>query len=165
MTQANSAKVALERPFADAPDARVQSLAPARAQNVDPAKSLIAKTSFAQPAPGPRPAISAAAVVVDPVTYTSDDRSVTEPVLFKPYLPLKAGPGVTDDKLGVLELVIDTRGLVESVHLKSPGNRYRERWWVFAAKAWEFRPALKDGVPVRFLKRIALTDLNLADLQ
>ena len=164
MTSANSTKVAFERPSADAAQVRVQTLVPIRAQNVAPAKSLIAKTSFAQPAPAPRPAISAA-VVVDPVTYTSDDRSVIEPVLFKPYLPLKAGPGVTDDKLGVLELVIDTRGLVESVHLKSPGNRYRERWWVFAAKAWEFRPALKDGVPVRFLKRIALTDLNLADLQ
>jgi hypothetical protein len=97
--------------------------------------------------------------------YTADDRSVTEPVLINPYLPLLPKPGVTAEKLGVLELVVDTRGHVESVHLKSPNNRYRERWWVFASKSWQFRPALKDGKPVRFLKRIALTDLNLAEPQ
>jgi hypothetical protein len=97
--------------------------------------------------------------------YTSDDHSVIEPVLIFPYLPLRARSGVTEDKLGVLELVVDTRGHVESVHLRSPSNRYRERWWVFVSKSWQFRPALKDGKPVRFLKRVALTDLNLAEPQ
>ena len=54
---------------------------------------------------------------------------------------------------------------METVHLRSPGNRYRERWWVFAAKQWVFQPALKDGKPVRFLKRIPLTDLNMLEPQ
>jgi len=97
--------------------------------------------------------------------YTTDDHSVTEPVLVRPYLPLQRRPGVTEDKLGVLELLVDTSGHVESVHLRSPRNRYREGWWVFASKSWQFKPALKDGKPVRFLVRIALTDLNLADPQ
>jgi TonB family protein len=59
--------------------------------------------------------------------------------------------------LGVLEILVDPTGHVESVRLRSPGNRYRERWWVFAAKNWEFKPAFKDGQPVRFLKRITIT--------
>jgi len=67
--------------------------------------------------------------------------------------------------LGVLELVVDERGAVESVHLNSPANRYRERWWVFAAKQWQFQPASKNGKAVRFLKRILLTDLNVLEPQ
>ena len=97
--------------------------------------------------------------------YTRDDHSVIEPVLIHPYLPLGLRPGVTEDKLGVLELLVDTSGHVESVHLRSPSNRYREGWWVFASKSWQFRPALRDGKPVRFLKLVALTDLNLAEPQ
>jgi hypothetical protein len=61
--------------------------------------------------------------------------------------------------------MIDTHGEVETVHLYSPGNRYRDRWWLFAAKQWQFQPAFKNGTPVRFLKRIPLTDLNVLEPQ
>jgi len=100
-----------------------------------------------------------------PSIYTSDDREIVEPQLIRPYLPFRPRAGTPPDALGVLELVIDTHGAVESVHLNSPDNRYRERWWVFAAKNWQFRPAMKHGVPVRFLKRIPLTDLNMLEPQ
>ena len=83
--------------------------------------------------------------------YKSGDVGVTEPVLVKPYLPLRAQPPIPDSALGVLELVVDARGMVESVHLKSPANRYREKWWLFTAKDWRFEPAKKNGMPVRFL--------------
>ena len=59
---------------------------------------------------------------------------------------------------GSLEVVVDPTGAVESVRLRSPENRYRERWWLFVAKNWQFRPAYKDGQPVRFLTLIPLTD-------
>ena len=94
----------------------------------------------------------------------SDD-AIVEPVLIRPYLPIQAPPGTPLDSLGVLELWINTHGNVESVHLKSPGNRYRERWWVFTAKSWQFQPATKNGKPIRFLKRIPLTDLNVLEPQ
>ncbi len=88
-----------------------------------------------------------------------------EPQLIRPYLPFRAHTGTPPDALGVLELVVDAHGTVESVHLNSPDNRYRERWWVFAAKNWQFKPAMKNGTPVRFLKRIPLTDLNMLEPQ
>jgi hypothetical protein len=97
--------------------------------------------------------------------YTSADAGVTEAILVKPYLPLRPHPDIPDTALGVLEVVVDARGLVESVHLRSPANRYREKWWLFTAKDWRFEPARKNGTPVRSLKRILLTDLNIAEPQ
>jgi hypothetical protein len=101
----------------------------------------------------------------EPAVFNSDDPGISEPILVKPYLPLRQAVGTPSGVLGVLELLVDTRGMVESVHLRSPVNRYRERWWVFAAKQWQFQPALKNGKPVKFLKRIPLTDLNMLEPQ
>jgi hypothetical protein len=103
--------------------------------------------------------------IPQPSIFTNDDSTVVEPQLIRPYLPFRAHTGTPPDALGVLELVVDAHGAVESVHLNSPDNRYRERWWVFAAKNWQFRPAMKNGTPVRFLKRIPLTDLNMLEPQ
>jgi hypothetical protein len=103
--------------------------------------------------------------VADAHLYTSSDPGVIEPVLVKPYLPVRPRPGISESALGVIEVVVDAHGLVESVHLKSPANRYREKWWLFTAKDWRFDPARRNGMPVRFLKRILLTDLNIAEPQ
>jgi len=83
----------------------------------------------------------------------------------KPRLPLQPRPEIPASALGVLELVVDASGHVESVHLKSPVNRYREKWWLFAAKDWQFEPARKQGRPVRFLERMLLSDLNMSEPQ
>jgi hypothetical protein len=97
--------------------------------------------------------------------YTSGDPGVAAPVLIRPYLPGLTEQGTVGTRLGVLEIVVDTTGRVESVRLRSPENRYRERWWLFVAKNWQFRPAYKDGQPVRFLTLIPLTDARLTDPQ
>jgi hypothetical protein len=101
----------------------------------------------------------------EPSVFSSDDAGVSEPILVRPYLPPRARVGTPSELLGVLEVLIDADGTVETVHLRSPDNRYRERWWVFAAKQWQFEPALRNGKPVRFLKRIPLTDLNVLEPQ
>jgi hypothetical protein len=115
----------------------------------------------------PPPVLSSVARPAKPDThvYRSGDVGVTDALLVRPYLPPKAQPEIPDTELGVLEVVVDQRGLVESVHLRSPANRYREKWWLFTAKDWRFEPARKDGTPVRFLKRILLTDLNITEPQ
>jgi hypothetical protein len=132
--------------------------APDRRVNVPPPSADAIQTV-------PLELFAARAASPEPAIYTSDDASIVEPVLVHPYLPFRAHPGTPPDKLGVLELVVDTHGAVESVHLNSPDNRYRERWWMFSAKTWRFRPATKNGRAVRFLKRIPLTDLNLLEPQ
>jgi len=102
-------------------------------------------------------ALSLAAVSnPDQRIYSRIDAGVTEPVPMREFLPREAAAGAAPGNLSVLELVIDTRGFVESVRLQDPQNRYRDRWWLNAAKTWRFQPALKDGQPVRFLKRITI---------
>ena len=67
--------------------------------------------------------------------------------------------------MSVLELVIDAEGSVESARLRSSENRFRESWWASAAKTWRFQPALKDGRPVKFRKRMLITSFTPADPQ
>jgi hypothetical protein len=95
---------------------------------------------------------------VEDRVYTIDDAGVEQPVLMRPYFPQPLADASPDARQGVLDLVIDKGGLVESVRLRSPANRYRERWWVSVAKNWQFRPAFKDGQPVKFRKQIVITD-------
>jgi hypothetical protein len=93
-----------------------------------------------------------------PRIYSSADDDVVEPILARPQLPQLTSNTAPHDAQSVLELVIDQAGDVESVRLRSPVNRYRDRWWVSVAKSWRFEPALKDGQPVRFRKQIVITD-------
>jgi hypothetical protein len=103
--------------------------------------------------------------MIDAPVYSSGDEGVTEPVLLRPYLPEHPAPGTSPSEFGVLKLVVNGRGAVESVRLQSPSNRYHDRFWVSAAKTWRFQPALKDGLPVKFLKSIVITDRSLSDPQ
>ncbi len=107
----------------------------------------------------------AADVPPDPHVYMAGDEGVIEPSPLKQYIPPQPAPGVRPSDLSVLELLIDSRGSVESVHLQNPKNRFRDEWWLSAAKAWQFQPASKDGRPVKFLERILITTFTPADPQ
>jgi hypothetical protein len=104
-------------------------------------------------------AISLASVssVPDSRVYSRVDEGVIEPVAIREFLPQEPIPGAAASDPSVLELLIDSRGFVESVRLRNPQNRYRDKWFLSAAKSWRFQPALKDGQPVKYLKRIPLT--------
>jgi hypothetical protein len=103
-------------------------------------------------------------VSLDNRVYSVDDSNIVEPVLLRPYFP-QSLPGPIDREQGVLDLIIDKDGTVEFVRLTSPANRYRERWWVSYAKNWQFRPAFKDGQPVRFRKQIPIMDFPIEPLK
>jgi TonB family protein len=53
---------------------------------------------------------------------------------------------------GHLRIVIDETGRVESAALVRPFLPGYDEILVEAARAWQFRPATKDGVPVRYAK-------------
>ncbi len=93
----------------------------------------------------------------DANVYTSTDATVIPPVMVRPVLPKDPPPGVPLHQIGTIEVWVDENGDVEQVRLVSPANRYQERMLVSAAKMWKFRPAFKDGHPVRYRTRVRLT--------
>jgi hypothetical protein len=114
------------------------------------------------PAPAPRaaeapPAAPASAVVPRaPRVYSVDDRNVVPPLVLKQQIP--AFPGkVTTPKNGVLELVIDITGAVESATMRVSVSPQYDRMATAAARTWLYQPATVDGTPVKFLKRIQVS--------
>jgi hypothetical protein len=135
-----------------------------------PATPAVAETAVAS---APAPAASAPAAMpapppVVPATadrfydeavevFSASDVAVTPPVIVRPVLPKEPPPDVPLDEIGEVEVVVDENGDVLHVKLISPANRYRERMLVSASKMWKFRPAYKDGRPVRYKTRVRLT--------
>jgi hypothetical protein len=108
-------------------------------------------------APEPQPPTDALPGAQDKTVYTSVDAAVIPPVLVRPVMPKAPPPDVPLDQIGSLEVLVDEQGDVEQVRLLSPANRYHDRMLVSAAKMWKFRPAFKDGHPVRYRTRIRIT--------
>jgi hypothetical protein len=115
------------------------------------------------PPPTPVPAAAEAllppgppASIQTPKIYSSEDRNVIPPQAIRQQIP--AFPGkVTMAKSGVLELVIDKDGSVESAMMRVSVNAQYDRMTTAAAKTWQYQPAMVDGSPVKFMKRIQVT--------
>ena len=91
-----------------------------------------------------------------PKVYSVEDRNVVPPQVIRQQIP--AFPGrVTLQKTGVLEVVIDDNGNVESAMMRVPVNVQYDRMTTAAAKTWQYQPATVDGAPVKFVKRINVT--------
>jgi hypothetical protein len=96
------------------------------------------------------------AAIQPPKVYSVEDRNVVPPQPIRQQIP--AFPGkVTLQKSGVLELVIDPNGNVESAMMRVPVNAQYDRMTTTAAKSWQYQPATVDGTPVKFVKRIQVT--------
>lgn len=112
-----------------------------------------------EPAPAPAPA-QAAAPDPDPSRiYTASHPNIVPPIVISQRVPPYPGR-VTSTEIGVLEVVIDASGAVESATMRVSMNAAYDRHAVDAAKYWRYRPARIKGVPVRFRKaiRIALSN-------
>jgi hypothetical protein len=100
---------------------------------------------------------SVSAEDIPSIVYTVRDSDVEPAVLVRPVLPKDPPPNVPPDQIGTVEVIVNQEGDVEQVKLISPANRFQERMLVSAAKMWKFRPATKDGQPVRYRTRVRLT--------
>jgi hypothetical protein len=122
----------------------------------------------APPSPAPATAVPAATppevsddapLAVDEsadVVFTEDDADVEPPLLVRPQLPREPRNDASGTN-GFLELLVNERGQVEQVRLRGEPSLLRDRMLVSAAKAWQFRPAVKDGRPVRYVVRVPIT--------
>lgn len=96
-----------------------------------------------------------------PAIYSAGDDGVVPPVATLQQLPtlplaLKSMMRLARPT-GVLDLVIDEMGTVQQAVLRQPINPAYDTLLLNASLGWKYRPATKDGVPVKFRKLILVT--------
>ena len=111
-------------------------------------------------APPPPPVAAVVAAPAAPVKdyrrlYSPEDAGVVPPVIRRQGLPSYPGRLVTAAE-GILEVVIDATGAVESATMTEPVNAQYDKLAIAATRRWEYEPARLDGVPVRFVKRVQI---------
>lgn len=106
------------------------------------------------PEPGPVAVPPPAAPVVARI-YSSDDSNVVPPIVISQRIPAFPGP-IRFVQAGVIEVVVSESGTVESAMMRASVDPQYDRLTLLAARSWLYQPAMVDGVPVRFLKRIQL---------
>jgi hypothetical protein len=90
----------------------------------------------------------------EPVIHSQDSVDVSPPVAVRPQLPRELPPTLSRSELRRIELVISAEGKVNEVRLVGRPRNVHDSMLLSAAKAWEFRPAVKNGVPVMYRKTI-----------
>ncbi len=107
--------------------------------------------------PAPAPALPATPPA--PIIYGGDDASVSVPVALTQEMPpwrpptnLRNGVVLT----GLVRVIIDESGKVESATMLRAIHPSYDAALLRAARNWTFKPALKDGQPVKYVKVIGL---------
>lgn len=90
-----------------------------------------------------------------PVIYSPEDRYVVGPVEVTRKMPNWNPPPTVQRGVyhGLLEVVIDERGLVESVKILTSVAPSYDPLLLEATKKWRFRPATLNGEPVKYRRR------------
>ena len=113
-------------------------------------RSMLA-TMSSKPASDASSEPAAKPTVPDPTVYQNGATGVVPPVGVRPQLPRELPTNVNKDQLARIELVVLPDGTVGSVKLLGHRNIH-DAMFLSAVKAWEFKPALKDGQPVTYRK-------------
>jgi TonB family protein len=97
----------------------------------------------------------------NPPTYDITASDVSAPVVVVqnlPAIPPALLPFLQVGRITIMmDVVIDERGEVERVVLRNSRYPIYDQAVLRAARDWRYQPALKDGMPVKFLKTIAIT--------
>jgi hypothetical protein len=91
-----------------------------------------------------------------PAIYDVNDADVVAPVTVRQEMPRFHRP-VTADRIGVLFVIIDETGRVESAISTTALDSYYDSMLLQAAKTWRYQPAMRNGVAVKYRKSIRLT--------
>jgi hypothetical protein len=116
-------------------------------------QELSAKAAAPPPAPvpPPQPAMTQAVSRI----YSSEDVNVVPPLALRqvfPPFPARLVPAGQ----GVVEVIVDETGIVESAALRHPVNPQYDAIVLGAAKTWLYKPAMLDGFPVKYRKMIQI---------
>jgi TonB-like protein len=90
----------------------------------------------------------------DTAIYSNRDRDVTPPVVLWPQQLGRVPAGVDPADLTMIEVVVNADGTVAQVRAQESPRTLDDAMMttmsLSAAKSWIFRPAYKDGRPVRY---------------
>jgi TonB family protein len=93
--------------------------------------------------------------------YTPDDTGVVPPVTINQRVPRWPGTGmpglVPKTRRAVVEILISEQGTVENVSVRPSIAKIYDEMLTSEARAWRYKPATKDNVPVKFKKAIQIT--------
>ena len=112
-------------------------------------------------APPPPPKVSLTPATVAPPrdfkrVFTSEDSDAVAPVTVRQNMPRVPGT-LTTPAAGVIELIIDATGAVETVRMLESVHPQYDSLVLSAAKRWQYQPAHVAGTNVRYLKRIQIS--------
>ena len=107
-----------------------------------------------QPQPTPEPAVDRPG---ESVIYATGADHVLPPVGVRPQLPRQLPSTVKLAELSRIELIIARDGSVESAKLLGDRRDVQGGMFLSAAKSWQFQPATKDGVAVRYRTTILVS--------
>ena len=149
----------LVRSTADQRQATAQPAA-ANGPQESPAATASAPTAPAATAPASRRPEPAPVPASAPRVYTVDDVGVVPPAVINQRIPAMTPDLVRITKAmntsAVVEIVIDEKGdVVDATIIKSVNTSF-DNIVIGAARRWKYRPALKDGVAVRYVKTLIL---------
>jgi TonB family protein len=123
----------------------------------------VAVATPVSPAPEARPAEFRSQPMLPPrdIIFSSEDQDVTPPVSLSQRTPQwrPSSQEAAQDYRGVLRLVIDKSGTVESATMLTGTRPAYDQLLVRAAREWKFEPAQKQGRPVRYLR---IVEIHLA---
>ncbi len=110
-----------------------------------------------EPKPEPPPAAKPAAPVV-PTVYTADEPGIVPPITVRQDMPtVPVAIAQMTKSQGLLDLVIDDKGRLVSIVLRTSLHPTYDKMIVNAAKDWKYRPATLDGKPVQFRKLVQIS--------
>jgi TonB family protein len=91
--------------------------------------------------------------------YSSLDKDVTPPVDVELRLPPWQPPALVKWRSyrGLVQVVIDEYGAVERATLAQPMAEFYDADLVEAARSWRFKPAIRNGQPVKYRKLVEVT--------
>jgi hypothetical protein len=129
-----------------------------------PGRTAASSAPRMEPAPlSPSPAAAApaaAAVVVVPRVYSAADEGVSPPVAIEQRMPSMTTElqqvAKTIKTRGMMDILIDESGRVVDATVRQSMNPTIDALVVRTARSWKYRPAMKDGASVRYVKTLML---------
>ena len=108
------------------------------------------------PPPPPAPEVVEPPAPVAPKIYSAEEPGLRVPVTLSQEMPRYPGVVPLTGIRGIVEVVIDEKGSVESCAMVVPVTSSYDKAVLNAASRWQFQPATMNGTPVKFRKRIQI---------